>query len=168
MRPAATLRPSYRCGRRIFLGPLENFNPPPPRPSTRLIGALIMTHSDDNGLVLPPKLAPFQVVIVPIYKGEEQLKLVSKQANKIKAALESKRISVKYDERDTHKPGWKFAEYELKGVPIRLAIGQRDLENGTIEVARRDTLEKETLQIAEIETKIRTKTRTITKTKTKT
>ena len=122
--------------------------------STRLMGALIMTHSDDNGLVLPPKLAPFQVVIVPIYKGEEQLKLVSKQANKIKAALESKRISVKYDERDTHKPGWKFAEYELKGVPIRLAIGQRDLENGTIEVARRDTLEKETLQIAEIETKI--------------
>ena len=122
--------------------------------STRLMGALIMTHSDDNGLVLPPKLAPFQVVIVPIYKGEEQLKLVSKQANKIKAALENKRISVKYDDRDTHKPGWKFAEYELKGVPIRLAIGQRDLENGTIEVARRDTLEKETLQIAEIETKI--------------
>ena len=122
--------------------------------STRLMGALIMTHSDDNGLVLPPKLAPFQVVIVPIYKGEEQLKLVSQQANKIKAALENKRISVKYDDRDTHKPGWKFAEYELKGVPIRLAIGQRDLENGTIEVARRDTLEKETLQIAEIETKI--------------
>ena len=122
--------------------------------STRLMGALIMTHSDDNGLVLPPKLAPFQVVIVPIYKGEEQLKLVSQQANKIKAALESERISVKYDDRDTHKPGWKFAEYELKGVPIRLAIGQRDLENGTIEVARRDTLEKETLQIAEIETKI--------------
>ena len=122
--------------------------------STRLMGALIMTHSDDNGLVLPPKLAPFQVVIVPIYKGEEQLKLVSQKANKIKAALESKRISVKYDDRDTHKPGWKFAEYELKGVPIRLAIGQRDLENGTIEVARRDTLEKETLQIAEIETKI--------------
>ena len=123
--------------------------------STRLMGALIMTHSDDNGLVLPPKLAPFQVVIVPIYKGEEQLKLVSQQANKIKAALENKRISVKYDDRDTHKPGWKFAEYELKGVPIRLAIGQRDLENGTIEVARRDTLEKETLQIAEIETKIK-------------
>ena len=122
--------------------------------STRLMGALIMTHSDDNGLVLPPKLAPFQVVIVPIYKGEEQLKLVSQQVNKIKAALENKRISVKYDDRDTHKPGWKFAEYELKGVPIRLAIGQRDLENGTIEVARRDTLEKETLQIAEIETKI--------------
>ena len=123
--------------------------------STRLMGALIMTHSDDNGLVLPPKLAPFQVVIVPIYKGEEQLKLVSQQANKIKAALENKKISVKYDDRDTHKPGWKFAEYELKGVPIRLAIGQRDLENGTIEVARRDTLEKETLQIAEIETKIK-------------
>ncbi|MDP7430027.1 MAG: proline--tRNA ligase [Flavobacteriales bacterium] len=123
--------------------------------STRLMGALIMTHSDDNGLVLPPKLAPFQVVIVPIYKGEEQLKLVSQQANKIKAALENKSISVKYDDRDIHKPGWKFAEYELKGVPIRLAIGQRDLENGTIEVARRDTLEKEILQIAEIETKIK-------------
>jgi prolyl-tRNA synthetase len=122
--------------------------------STRLMGALIMTHSDDKGLVLPPKLAPFQVVIVPIYKGEEQLKLVSEQALKIKGVLENKGISVKFDDRDTHKPGWKFAEYELKGVPIRLAIGQRDLENGTIEVARRDTLEKETLQVAEIETKI--------------
>jgi len=122
--------------------------------STRLMGALIMTHSDDKGLVLPPKLAPFQVVIVPIYKGEEQLKLVSEQALKIKGVLENKGISVKFDDRDTHKPGWKFAEYELKGVPIRLAIGQRDLENGTIEVARRDTLEKETLQVAKIETKI--------------
>ena len=122
--------------------------------STRLMGALIMTHSDDAGLVLPPKLAPFQVVIVPIYKGEEQLKLVSEKVVQIKKALEEKGISVKYDDRDTHKPGWKFAEYELKGVPIRLAIGQRDLENGTIEVARRDTLEKESYQITDIENKV--------------
>ncbi len=122
--------------------------------STRLMGALIMTHSDDSGLVLPPKLAPFQVVIVPIYKGEEQLKLVSEKVIEIKKVLEEKNISVKYDDRDTHKPGWKFAEYELKGVPIRLAIGQRDLENGTIEVARRDTMEKETYQITDIENKV--------------
>jgi len=122
--------------------------------STRLMGALIMTHSDDAGLVLPPKLAPFQVVIVPIYKGEEQLKLVSEKVVQIKKALEEKGISVKYDDRDTHKPGWKFAEYELKGVPIRLAIGQRDLENGTIEVARRDTMEKEIYQITDIENKV--------------
>ena len=122
--------------------------------STRLLGALIMTHSDDAGLVLPPKLAPFQVVIVPIYKGEEQLRLVSEKVVEIKKALEEKGISVKYDDRDTYKPGWKFAEYELKGVPIRLAIGQRDLENGTIEVARRDTMEKETYQITDIENKV--------------
>ncbi len=122
--------------------------------STRLMGALIMTHSDDAGLVLPPKLAPFQVVIVPIYKGQEQLKLVSEKVVEIKKVLEEKGISVKYDDRDTHKPGWKFAEYELKGVPIRLAIGQRDLENGTIEVARRDTMEKETYQITDIENKV--------------
>ena len=122
--------------------------------STRLMGALIMTHSDDTGLVLPPKLAPFQVVIVPIYKGEEQLRLVSEKVVEIKKALEEKGISVKYDDRDTYKPGWKFAEYELKGVPIRLAIGQRDLENGTIEVARRDTMEKETYQITDIENKV--------------
>jgi len=122
--------------------------------STRLIGALIMTHSDDYGLVLPPKLAPFQVVIVPIYKGEEQLEAVSKVANKVKKSLEEKGISVKFDNRATHKPGWKFAEYELKGVPLRLALGTRDLENGTIEVARRDTLEKETYQITDIENKV--------------
>jgi len=122
--------------------------------STRLMGALIMTHSDDNGLVLPPKLAPFQVVIVPIYKSEEQLVAVSDVANKVKKALEKKGISVKFDNRDTHKPGWKFAEYELKGVPLRLALGARDLENGTIEVARRDTLEKETYQIIDIENKV--------------
>ena len=122
--------------------------------STRLMGALVMTHSDDKGLVLPPKLAPFQVVIVPIYKGEEQLRQVDEKVVEIKKALESKGISVKFDDRDTHKPGWKFAEYELKGVPIRLAIGKRDLENGTIEVARRDTLEKEIFQIVDIENKV--------------
>jgi prolyl-tRNA synthetase len=122
--------------------------------STRLMGALIMTHSDDFGLVLPPKLAPFQVVIVPIYKGEEQLTQVSEVANKVKKSLEAKGITVKFDNRDTHKPGWKFAEYELKGVPLRLALGARDLENGTIEVARRDTLEKETHQITDIEIKV--------------
>jgi prolyl-tRNA synthetase len=122
--------------------------------STRLMGALIMAHSDDNGLVLPPKLAPTQVVIIPIYKKKEQLDLISVKANQIKKALEQKGISVKYDDRDTHKPGWKFSEYEFKGVPIRLVIGPRDLENETIEVARRDTLEKEVLQITDIENKI--------------
>ena len=122
--------------------------------STRLMGALVMTHSDDKGLVLPPKLAPFQVVIVPIYKGDEQLEKISEVALKVKKSLEAKGISVNFDNRDTHKPGWKFAEYELKGVPLRLALGARDLENGTIEVARRDTLEKETYQIADIEVKV--------------
>jgi prolyl-tRNA synthetase len=122
--------------------------------STRLMGALIMTHSDDEGLVLPPKLAPIQVVIVPIYKGDEQLAQISEQANKIKTELEAKGISVKYDDRDTHKPGFKFAEYEFKGVPVRIAMGPRDLENGTVEVARRDTKEKETLQQKDIATKI--------------
>jgi prolyl-tRNA synthetase len=122
--------------------------------STRLMGALIMTHSDDAGLVLPPKLAPYQVVIVPIYKGEEQLEAVSEVALKVKKELESLGVSVKFDNRDTHKPGWKFAEYELKGVPLRLALGNRDLENGTIEVARRDTMEKETLQISDIGNKV--------------
>ncbi|MCB9361704.1 MAG: proline--tRNA ligase [Flavobacteriales bacterium] len=122
--------------------------------STRLMGALIMTHSDDEGLVLPPKLAPIQVVIVPIYKGEEQLAQISEQANKIKAELEAKGISVKYDDRDAHKPGFKFAEYEFKGVPVRIAMGPRDLENGTVEVARRDTKEKEILQQKDIANKI--------------
>ena len=111
--------------------------------STRLMGALIMTHSDDNGLVLPPKLAPIQVVIVPIYKGEEQLDAISEKINPLVKELRGKGITVKYDKRDTHKPGFKFNEYELKGVPVRIAIGKRDLENGTYEVARRDTLEKE-------------------------
>ena len=113
--------------------------------STRLMGALVMAHSDNNGLVLPPKLAPIQVVIVPIYKGPEQLDGISDAANGIRKQLEEKGISVKYDSRDTHKPGWKFAEYELKGVPVRLAIGPRDIENKTVELARRDTLEKTVL-----------------------
>lgn len=111
--------------------------------STRLIGALIMTHSDDSGLILPPNLAPIQVVIVPIYRNKEQLKTVSDKANKISADLRAKGISVKFDDRDTYKPGWKFAEYELKGVPLRIAMGPRDIENGTVELARRDTLTKE-------------------------
>ena len=122
--------------------------------STRLMGALIMCHSDDEGLVLPPKLAPIQVVIVPIYKGDEQLAQISEVAKKIKKDLEAKNIRVKFDNRDTQRPGWKFAEYEFKGVPVRIAIGARDLENGTVEVARRDTKEKETLQLADIENKI--------------
>ncbi len=122
--------------------------------STRLIGALIMAHSDDNGLVLPPKIAPIQVVIVPIYRKDEQLAQISEKAEQIISELKALGISVKYDDRDTFKPGYKFAEWELKGVPVRLAIGPRDLENGTVEVARRDTLEKETLQIVDIAGKI--------------
>ncbi|MDD4993279.1 MAG: proline--tRNA ligase [Paludibacter sp.] len=122
--------------------------------STRLMGALIMTHSDDNGLVLPPNLAPFQVVIVPIYKNEEQLAAISEQVAVITAKLKALGISVKFDNNDNKKPGWKFAEYELKGVPVRLAMGARDLENGTVEVARRDTLSKETVSIEGVETYI--------------
>lgn len=118
--------------------------------STRLMGALIMAHSDDNGLVLPPKLAPFQVVIVPIYRGEEELALISVKAREIMAELRKAGISVKYDNRDTQKPGWKFAEYELKGVPVRIALGPRDLENKTLEIARRDTLTKESFQWEEM------------------
>ena len=113
--------------------------------STRLIGGLIMTHSDDFGLVLPPKLAPIEVAIVPIYKGEEQLALISERVSGIIKELRGKGISVKFDDRDTYRPGAKFAEYELKGVPVRIAIGNRDLENNTVEVARRDTLEKQTV-----------------------
>jgi prolyl-tRNA synthetase len=110
--------------------------------STRLMGALVMAHSDDDGLVLPPNLAPIQVVIVPIYKTDEELSRISDVASKISTELKSNGISVKFDDRDTHKPGWKFAEYELKGVPVRIAIGPRDLEKGTVEIARRDTKEK--------------------------
>ncbi|RKE04199.1 proline--tRNA ligase [Marinifilum flexuosum] len=119
--------------------------------STRLMGALIMAHSDDNGLVLPPKLAPIQVVIVPIYRKAEELEKIAAKIDPIVAKLKSMGISVKFDDSDNRKPGWKFAEYELKGVPVRLAIGNRDLENGTIELARRDTLSKETLPIEGIE-----------------
>jgi prolyl-tRNA synthetase len=113
--------------------------------STRLIGALIMAHSDDSGLVLPPKLAPIQVVIVPIYRSDEELEKISELAKALSKELKQKNISVKYDDRDTLRPGFKFAEYEMKGVPVRLAIGGRDLENGTIEIARRDTKEKQTI-----------------------
>ena len=119
--------------------------------STRLIGALIMTHSDDNGLVLPPNLAPYQVVIVPIYKTDDQLAVINEKVAEITEKLKALGISVKYDNADNKKPGWKFAEYELKGVPVRLAMGARDLENGTIEVARRDTLTKETVSIEGID-----------------
>jgi prolyl-tRNA synthetase len=115
--------------------------------STRLMGALIMAHSDDNGLVLPPKLAPFQVVIVPIYKNDEQLAQINAKVTTITAELKALEISVKYDNAQNKKPGWKFAEYELKGVPVRLAMGARDLENNTIEIARRDTLTKETISV---------------------
>lgn len=119
--------------------------------STRLMGALIMAHSDDNGLVLPPTLAPIQVVIVPIFKGAEQLEQISNVVKNIVEKLRAKGISVKFDDDDQNKPGWKFAEYELKGVPVRMAIGARDLENGTVEIARRDTLTKETKNLEGIE-----------------
>ena len=119
--------------------------------STRLMGALIMTHSDDNGLVLPPALAPTQVVIIPIWKTDEQLAAINEKANCIVENLKSKGISVKYDNDGNKRPGFKFADYELKGVPVRLVMGARDLENGTVEVMRRDTLEKETVQLEGIE-----------------
>lgn len=119
--------------------------------STRLMGALIMTHSDDNGLVLPPKLAPIQVVIVPIYRSQEQLDTINAKVAPIVENLKKQGISVKYDNADNKRPGFKFADYELKGVPVRLVLGARDIENGTIEVMRRDTLEKETISIEGIE-----------------
>ncbi len=118
--------------------------------STRLMGALVMTHSDDNGLVLPPNLAPIQVVIVPIHKGDEQLAEISAEVKTLMGQLRKLNISVKYDDRTTHKPGWKFNEYELKGVPVRIAVGPKDLENGTFEVARRDNLTKEIVAKADI------------------
>jgi len=118
--------------------------------STRLMGALIMAHSDDNGLVLPPKLAPFQVVIVPIYRGDEELAMISVKAKELMLELKKAGISVKFDDRDTQKPGWKFAEYELKGVPVRIALGPRDLENNTVELARRDTLEKFSFDLSQL------------------
>jgi prolyl-tRNA synthetase len=122
--------------------------------STRLVGALIMAHSDDHGLVLPPRLAPIQVVIIPIYKTDAQRELVCQQAGAIEKTLKGKGIAVKLDDRDTHKPGWKFNEYEFKGVPVRIAIGPRDVENGTVEIARRDTLEKEIYQVADLGNKV--------------
>jgi prolyl-tRNA synthetase len=118
--------------------------------STRLMGALIMAHSDDNGLILPPNLAPIQVVIVPIYKTEEQRNQIAEKASMIKSQLSEKGFSVHFDNRDTHKPGWKFAEYELKGVPVRVAIGPKDLENNTVEIARRDTGEKAFIDMGSI------------------
>jgi len=123
--------------------------------STRLMGALVMTHSDDNGLVIPPKLAPDQVVIVPIYRNDEQFDAVCAEAEKIVTELREQNIRVKLDKRDTYKPGWKFNEYELKGVPIRIAIGPKDLENKTLEVARRDNLTKEIMSRNGIAEKIR-------------
>lgn len=118
--------------------------------STRLMGALIMAHSDDDGLVLPPKLAPIHVVIVPIFKNEVELMRISEQAEIISIALRAKGYTVKFDNRETHKPGFKFAEWELKGVPVRIAIGPRDLENKTVEVARRDTKEKQVMKMENI------------------
>jgi prolyl-tRNA synthetase len=118
--------------------------------STRLMGALIMAHSDDNGLVLPPKLAPIQVVIVPIYNKAEQLQVLSEHILPIKKELESRGITVKFDDRDNYKPGYKFAEHEMRGVPVRIAIGPRDLENKTVEIARRDTLEKKVYPVDQI------------------
>ncbi|MDT8347820.1 MAG: proline--tRNA ligase [Flavobacteriaceae bacterium] len=139
--------------------------------STRLMGALIMTHSDDHGLVIPPNLAPIQVVIVPIYKGLEDLNRISEKVAPLIDALRKENISVKFDDRDTHKPGWKFNEYELKGVPVRLGIGPKDLENNSIEVARRDTLHKEIIAfensvthikqlLAEIQTNLKNRAKT--------
>lgn len=122
--------------------------------STRLIGALVMAHSDDEGLVLPPRIAPLQVVIVPIFKGDEQKAKLAEKANEIIAQLKAMGIRVKYDDNDNNRPGWKFAEYELKGVPVRLALGARDLANNVVEVARRDTKEKATVPLDQVVTHI--------------
>ena len=122
--------------------------------STRLMGALIMAHSDDDGLILPPKLAPIHVVIVPIFKTDDEQKRISAKADELAASLRNQGLSVKFDNRDTHKPGFKFAEWELKGVPVRIAMGPRDLENGTVEIARRDTKEKKTIRMDEVSSAI--------------
>ena len=121
--------------------------------STRLMGALVMAHSDDDGLILPPRLAPIQVVIIPIYRSDEEFEVVNAKSLEVKKMLEAKGISVKYDNRDTHKPGFKFNEYELKGVPVRIAIGPRDVEKNTVEVARRDTKEKDFLSVIDLDDK---------------
>ena len=118
--------------------------------STRLMGALIMSHSDNNGLVLPPRLAPTQLVIVPIYRGQEELDTLQPVAEKLMNELRDRGVRVRFDDRDTHKPGWKFNQYELQGVPLRIALGKRDLENGTVELARRDTLEKSSIPLEEV------------------
>lgn len=118
--------------------------------STRLMGALIMSHSDNNGLVLPPRLAPTQLVIVPIYRGQEELNALRPVAEKLMNELRDQGVRVRFDDRDTHKPGWKFNQYELQGVPLRIALGKRDLENGTVELARRDTLEKSSIPLEEV------------------
>lgn len=122
--------------------------------STRLMGALIMAHSDDRGLIVPPRLAPIQVVMVPIYKSEEQLQAIRAKADQLQQAFKDKGISFKLDDRDNYRPGWKFAEYELQGVPVRLAMGPRDMENGTVEVARRDEGTKEVLPLNEVVAKV--------------
>jgi prolyl-tRNA synthetase len=122
--------------------------------STRLMGALIMAHSDDDGLILPPKLAPIHVVVVPIFKTDDEAKKIADKVDQISASLRKQGYSVRFDNRDTHKPGFKFAEWELKGVPVRIAIGPRDLENGTVEVARRDTKEKQTIKLDEVATRV--------------
>ncbi len=122
--------------------------------STRLMGALVMAHSDDDGLILPPRLAPIQVVIIPIYRTDEEFAVVNAKSLEVKKMLEAKGISVKYDNRDTHKPGFKFNEYELKGVPVRIAIGPRDVEKNTVEVARRDTKEKDFLSVIDLDDKM--------------
>jgi prolyl-tRNA synthetase len=122
--------------------------------STRLMGALIMAHSDDDGLILPPKLAPIHVVIVPIFRSEEDLAKITEKVNEIAGPLRQLGYTVKFDNRDTQKPGFKFAEWELKGVPVRLAIGPRDLENGTVEVARRDTKEKQVMKMTDLSSAI--------------
>ena len=119
--------------------------------STRLVGALIMTHSDDKGLVLPPNLAPIQVVLIPIFNSEEEFKLVTKKIKGVGEKLKSKNISIKIDDRKNHKPGWKFSEYELKGIPVRIVIGPKDLENNTVELARRDNLSKEIIDLNEVD-----------------
>ena len=122
--------------------------------STRLVGALIMAHSDDKGLVLPPNLAPIQVVLVPIFNSDEEYDIITKKLNGIAKKLKLKNISCKVDDRKNFKPGWKFSEYELKGVPIRLALGPKDIQNNSIEIARRDTLEKEIIKEDKVENKI--------------
>jgi prolyl-tRNA synthetase len=124
--------------------------------STRMVGALIMAHSDNRGLILPPRLAPLQVIIIPIYKTAEQLENISLKVKGIKSDLEREGISVNYDDKENNKPGWKFADYELKGVPVRIAIGPRDLENSTLEIARRDTLEKETIPMNNVTAYVKT------------